>query len=130
MIRFIACSSGRYDKAEPLYLQCVHGMKSQLGPNHPTTLSFMNNLAGLYCSQGTSQSHAVLHFNGVEFLAHICINVWHIFLLRNVHVHDLWRCHVMKIKIFVIFIYIICRDGMPSVHIAPFCCFRVKHNEI
>ena len=45
-------SQGKYDKAEPLYVECLAKRKEILGDDHPDTLSSMNNLAGLYRSQG------------------------------------------------------------------------------
>ena len=45
-------SQGRYDEAEPLYVECLQKKKVVLGENHPSTLSSINNLAGLYESQG------------------------------------------------------------------------------
>ena len=45
-------NQGKYDLAEPLYVECLELRKTILGPNHPDTLISMNNLAGLYESQG------------------------------------------------------------------------------
>ena len=41
-----------YDKAEPLYVDCLQKMRVALGNNHPSALISMNNLADLYESQG------------------------------------------------------------------------------
>jgi tetratricopeptide (TPR) repeat protein len=45
-------SQGRYDEAEPLYVECLQKMKVVLGENHPNTMTFINDLALLYYSQG------------------------------------------------------------------------------
>ncbi|MDK2459800.1 tetratricopeptide repeat protein, partial [Aphanizomenon sp. PH219] len=45
-------SQGRYNDAEPLYLQSLDIRKRQLGDDHPDVASSLNNLAGLYESQG------------------------------------------------------------------------------
>jgi len=43
---------GRYEEAEPLYLQALDIRRSQLGDTHPFTATSLNNLAVLYQSQG------------------------------------------------------------------------------
>jgi len=45
-------SQGKYDDAEPLFMECLEKTKRALGPDHPDTLASMNNLARLYESQG------------------------------------------------------------------------------
>ncbi|MEZ5578736.1 MAG: tetratricopeptide repeat protein [Candidatus Competibacteraceae bacterium] len=45
-------SQGRYGDAEPLYQRALAAREKVLGPEHPDTLSSVNNLAGLYQSQG------------------------------------------------------------------------------
>jgi len=45
-------SQGRYNDAEPLYLQSLDIRKRQLGNDHPDVATILNNLAGLYESQG------------------------------------------------------------------------------
>ena len=45
-------SQGRYNDAEPLYLQSLDIRKRQLGNDHPDVASSLNNLAVLYESQG------------------------------------------------------------------------------
>ena len=42
----------RYDEAEPLYIRALDITEKALGPEHPSTATFLNNLAGLYHSQG------------------------------------------------------------------------------
>jgi hypothetical protein len=43
---------GLYDKAHPLYTQCLDRRRFILGENHPSTIGAMNNLAGLLSCQG------------------------------------------------------------------------------
>jgi len=45
-------SQGKYDKAKPLFVECLSLRKAILGPSHPDTLQSMNNLAMLFYSQG------------------------------------------------------------------------------
>jgi tetratricopeptide (TPR) repeat protein len=45
-------SQGRYSEAEPLYKQALAIRKAQLGDNHPSTATSLNNLAELYRLQG------------------------------------------------------------------------------
>jgi predicted RNase H-like HicB family nuclease len=47
-----AHSQGRYEDAEPLYLQALELRKRLLGDNHPAVATSLNNLALLYNSQG------------------------------------------------------------------------------
>jgi tetratricopeptide (TPR) repeat protein len=43
---------GRYGEAEPLYRRSLQIHEQQLGADHPTTATSLNNLAALYDSQG------------------------------------------------------------------------------
>jgi tetratricopeptide (TPR) repeat protein len=54
-------SQGRYNDAEPLYLQSLDILKRQLGDDHPSVATSLNNLAALYESQGK--------YNDAEMLA-------------------------------------------------------------
>ncbi|MGB3237173.1 MAG: tetratricopeptide repeat protein [Geitlerinemataceae cyanobacterium] len=45
-------SMGRYSEAEPLYVRSLSIRERQLGGDHPSTASSLNNLAGLYESMG------------------------------------------------------------------------------
>jgi tetratricopeptide (TPR) repeat protein len=45
-------NQGQYDKACPLYIQCLKKRKSTLSENHPHIISSMHNLAVLYDKQG------------------------------------------------------------------------------
>jgi CHAT domain-containing protein len=45
-------SQGRYAEAEPLYKEALQLSEKVLGKEHPSTLSYVNNLALLYQSQG------------------------------------------------------------------------------
>ena len=43
---------GLYEKAEPLFVDCLQRSRVALGDNHPSTLISIDSLAGLYESQG------------------------------------------------------------------------------
>ena len=43
---------GMYDRALPIYEDCLAKTKRVLGEDHPNTLISLNNLAGLFCSMG------------------------------------------------------------------------------
>ncbi|GFH59741.1 hypothetical protein CTEN210_16217 [Chaetoceros tenuissimus] len=58
-------NEGCFDKAEPLYIDCLSKSKALLGPNHANTLTSMNNLAGLYKKQGK--------YGAAEPLAKACL---------------------------------------------------------
>ncbi|CCQ69689.1 Kinesin light chain [Crocosphaera watsonii WH 0402] len=45
-------SQGKYTEAEPLLIQALAIYKEQLGENHPSTATSLNNLAALYYVQG------------------------------------------------------------------------------
>ena len=45
-------SQGRYGEAEPLYRRALEARERVLGPEHPDTLTSVNNLAALYQAQG------------------------------------------------------------------------------
>jgi tetratricopeptide (TPR) repeat protein len=45
-------SQGRYESAEPLYLQALELRQRLLGENHPDVATSLNNLALLYNTQG------------------------------------------------------------------------------
>jgi tetratricopeptide (TPR) repeat protein len=51
-LAYLYHSQGRYDEAEPLYVECLELRKAILGASHPYTLASMNNLVNLYISQG------------------------------------------------------------------------------
>jgi tetratricopeptide (TPR) repeat protein len=44
------CAQGRYQEAEPLYLQVLEMGKRQLGNDHPDMATCLSNLGGLYMS--------------------------------------------------------------------------------
>jgi tetratricopeptide (TPR) repeat protein len=54
-------SDGRWKEAETLLVQVNKFRKKVLGPEHPQTLTSMNNLAGLYQSQGKYQAAEPLY---------------------------------------------------------------------
>ena len=43
---------GKYELAQPLYIECLEKRKQLLGDDHPDTLASINNLAILYYNQG------------------------------------------------------------------------------
>ena len=45
-------SQGKYDLAEPLFVQCLEKSRAVLGDSHPNTLASVNNLNGIYRAQG------------------------------------------------------------------------------
>ena len=59
-------SQGRYNKAEPLYLQSLEIRKSQLGADHPYFATSLNNLAELYESQGRYNEAETLYLQSLE----------------------------------------------------------------
>ncbi|WP_445253324.1 tetratricopeptide repeat protein [Nodularia sp. LEGE 04288] len=59
-------SQGRYDQAEPLYLQALELRKRLLGDNHPLVASSLNNLALLYNSQGRYDQAEPLYLQALE----------------------------------------------------------------
>jgi tetratricopeptide (TPR) repeat protein len=59
-------SQGKYDRAEPLYLQALELRKSILGENHPDYATSLNNLALLYKSQGKYDRAEPLYLQALE----------------------------------------------------------------
>ena len=57
---------GRYELAEPLYIECLEGRKTKLGLDHPSTLTSINNLALLYYSQGRYELAEPLYIECLE----------------------------------------------------------------
>jgi tetratricopeptide (TPR) repeat protein len=57
---------GRYDQAEPLFLQALELRKRLLGDNHPDVAQSLNNLAVLYASQGHYDQAEPLFFQALE----------------------------------------------------------------
>ncbi|KAG9244145.1 hypothetical protein BJ878DRAFT_391879, partial [Calycina marina] len=49
-------SDGRWEEAESLLMQVMEFRKKVLGAEYPQTLTVMNNLAGLYGSQGNYEA--------------------------------------------------------------------------
>ncbi|EHL30901.1 hypothetical protein LDG_7048 [Legionella drancourtii LLAP12] len=41
-----------YEKAEPLYLRAIQIIEKSKGPEHPSLVTYMNNLANLYLEEG------------------------------------------------------------------------------
>ena len=59
-------SQGRYEDAEPLYLQALEMTRKLLGQEHPYVASSLNNLAGLYKSQGRYEDAEPLYLQALE----------------------------------------------------------------
>ncbi|MEY2914707.1 MAG: hypothetical protein RLZZ184_4016, partial [Cyanobacteriota bacterium] len=59
-------SQGRYNDAEPLYLQSLDIYKRQLGNDHPDVASSLNNLALLYESQGRYNDAEPLYLQSLD----------------------------------------------------------------
>jgi Flp pilus assembly protein TadD len=59
-------SQGRYNDAEPLYLQSLDIRKRQLGNDHPDVATILNNLAGLYESQGRYNDAEPLYLQSLD----------------------------------------------------------------
>ena len=59
-------SQGRYNDAEPLYLQSLDIRKRQLGNDHLDVASSLNNLAGLYFSQGRYNDAEPLYLESLD----------------------------------------------------------------
>ncbi|NEP10634.1 MAG: tetratricopeptide repeat protein, partial [Symploca sp. SIO2C1] len=59
---------GRYDEAEPLYLQALALLKKLFGHKHPNVAISISYLAGLYCSQGRYDEAELLYLQALALL--------------------------------------------------------------
>ena len=59
-------SQGRYEEAEPLYLEALDLRKQLLGDNHPDVAQSLNNLAYLYQSQGRYTEAEPLYLEAIN----------------------------------------------------------------
>ncbi|MEL7353681.1 MAG: tetratricopeptide repeat-containing protein [Cyanobacteria bacterium P01_A01_bin.116] len=59
-------SQGRYEEAEPLYLQDLEMSRKLLGEEHPDVATSLNNLANLYRSQGRYEEAEPLYIQALE----------------------------------------------------------------
>jgi tetratricopeptide (TPR) repeat protein len=64
-------SQGKYEKAEPLYLQALELDIRLLGDNHPDVATSLNNLANLYKSQGKYEQAEPLYLQALELYTHL-----------------------------------------------------------
>ena len=60
------CFQGRYEQAEPLFVQALELRQRLLGENHPHVATSLNNLAGLYCFQGRYEQAEPLYEQALE----------------------------------------------------------------
>ena len=51
-------SQGKYEQAEPLFLQALEIAERVLGKNHPNTVTFRNNLEYLRAQQGEDEDNS------------------------------------------------------------------------
>ncbi|NEP58658.1 MAG: tetratricopeptide repeat protein [Symploca sp. SIO2G7] len=66
-LALLYCSQGRYDEAEPFYLQALKLWKKLFGNEHTSVAtSFNNNLAGLYELQGRYEEAEPLYQQALE----------------------------------------------------------------
>ncbi|MEO1387981.1 MAG: tetratricopeptide repeat protein, partial [Cyanobacteria bacterium J06634_6] len=61
-------SQGRYEQAEPLYIQALDLWRKLLGEDHPNIAASLNNLAGLYSSQGRYEQAEPLYIQAIAIL--------------------------------------------------------------
>jgi tetratricopeptide (TPR) repeat protein len=61
-------SQGKYEQAEPLYLQALEMTKKLLGAEHPDVATSLNNLAELYHSQGKYEQAEPLFLQALMIL--------------------------------------------------------------
>ena len=59
-------SQGRYEEAEPLYIQALEMRRKLLGEEHPYVAITLNNLARLYKSQGRYEEAEPLYLQALE----------------------------------------------------------------
>ena len=57
---------GKYEAAEPLYVDALAMWKKLFGEVHPSVASSMNNLAGLYYSQGKYEAAELLYVDAIN----------------------------------------------------------------
>jgi tetratricopeptide (TPR) repeat protein len=62
----IYTSQGRYEEAEPLYLQALDMFRQSLGEEHPNIALNLNNLANIYTSQGRYEEAEPLYLQALD----------------------------------------------------------------
>ncbi|MDB9493155.1 tetratricopeptide repeat protein [Spirulina major CS-329] len=62
-------TQGKYEEAEPLYLQALEIVSRALGEDHPEVATTLNNLAGLYYVQGKYEQAEPLYLQALEIVS-------------------------------------------------------------
>ena len=65
-LAYLYYSQGRYEEAEPLFIQSLDMRKKLLGEEHPDVATSLNNLAGLYYSQGRYEEAEPLYVQSLD----------------------------------------------------------------
>ncbi len=60
--------AGRYEQAIPLWREALELGEREFGPDHPTTATLLNNLAGLYRAQGRYEAAEPLYKRSLAVL--------------------------------------------------------------
>ena len=64
-------SQGRYEAAEPFYLEALEMFKYLLGEQHPAVATSLNNLAALYWAQGRYEEAEPLYIEALQMRKHL-----------------------------------------------------------
>ncbi|KAM3115321.1 tetratricopeptide repeat protein [Phormidesmis sp. 146-33] len=67
-LAYLYRSQGRYEQAEPLYLQALELTRSHLEENNPDVAASLNNLAELYRVQGRYEEAQPLYLQALELM--------------------------------------------------------------
>jgi tetratricopeptide (TPR) repeat protein len=65
-LAYLYKSQGRYEEAEPLYIQSLDMDKKLLGEEHPSVATSLHNLAALYKSQGRYEEAEPLYVQSLD----------------------------------------------------------------
>jgi hypothetical protein len=83
-------NNGRWEEAQKLEVQVMETRKTQLGPDHPDTLTSMNNLAHTWKSQGKHSEALILMGQCVESFSRI-LGPRHPNTLTVLQSYDSWK---------------------------------------